>query len=82
MSDNTIAKRKRLSIILSVIFAIAMVVGLGIGLKLINPDPKDPDAIFIVFGMPIIYYWTVFWFLVEAAVVLIAYLKLWNVNES
>ncbi len=72
------SKRKTLTIILSIIFAITVFFGLGIGLAMINPDASDPDATFIVWGMPTIYVWAVFWFLVQAAVVIIAYCRLWD----
>ena len=76
------SKRKTLGVILTITFIITVVVGLGIGLALINPDASDPNATFIIFGMPIIYVWSVFWFFVQAAVVIIAYCCLWGKDSD
>ncbi len=70
--------RKRLTIALSVIFALAIVMGAGPGIYLVNPDADDPDATFTFLGMPVIYAWVTFWFLVQAIVVLVAYWRLWD----
>ena len=78
MSQRTKSKQKRLTIILSTIFFIAIMAGLGPGLALINPDPADPNARFIIFGLPLIYVWAVFWFIVQASVVVVAYFCLWG----
>jgi len=78
MNDSSSARRKRLAIVLSVIFALAIVLGGGPGMYLVNPDTDDPDAAFTFLGMPIIYAWIVFWFLVQAGVVLVAYYRLWD----
>ena len=67
---------------LSFLIAIAMVMGPGPGLYLINPDPGDPDTVRVALGMPIVYVWAVGWFFVQLAVVLIAYFKVWARDES
>jgi len=76
--NNSSSGRKRLTIALSVIFALAIVMGAGPGMYLVNPDADDPDATFTFLGMPVIYAWVTFWFLVQAVVVLVAYFRLWD----
>jgi len=71
-------RKKRLSIVLSAIFLLAVVMGAGPGVYLVNPNPADPDAVRTFLGVPIVYAWTVFWFFVQAGVVLAAYLLLWT----
>jgi hypothetical protein len=74
--------RKRLTITLSVIFALAVVMGAGPGVYLVNPDADNPDATFTFLGMPVIYAWVTFWFLVQAIVVLVAYYRLWGSSPT
>ena len=83
-TSNTFSpeRRKRLTIILSVLFAIAMIMGPGPGIWLVNGDPTNPDSRFIFAGIPILYLWAVGWFFVQAAVVLVAYLKLWDTDDD
>jgi len=78
MVDLTKAQRKRLGVALGVVFMLALVMGPGPGIYLVNPDPSDPGARFTLWGMPIIYVWAVFWFFVQAAVVLLAYFLVWD----
>lgn len=73
---------RRLELVLTVAMVIAMLMGPGPGLRLVNPDISDPDAVYIVAGMPIVYAWGVFWFAVQVAIVLVAYLKIWRVEDS
>ena len=42
-----------LAIVLSILFVLALVMGPGPGLYLVNPDPADPTATFAVLGIPI-----------------------------
>lgn len=70
--------RKKLGVVLGVVFMLALVMGPGPGIYLVNPNPADPNARFTLFGMPIIYVWAVFWFVVQAAVVLVAYFLVWD----
>ncbi len=71
-------RKKRLTIILSAIFAFAIIMGPGPGLYLINPDPADVHAVVALGSVPVLYLWALFWFAVQAAVVLTAYFKLWG----
>ena len=76
------SSKRRLTVVLSVIFALALLMGPGPGLYLVNPDPSDPNAVFTVLGMPVVYVWAVLWFFVQAAVVIAAYWKLWGRDEE
>lgn len=78
MSRPRPPKRRVLGVVLSAVFVLAMVMGCGPGLYLINPDPAEPSATFTVLGMPVVYVWAVFWFGVQAGVVLVAYFMLWD----
>ena len=69
--------KTRLSKILAAIFIFAAIMGPGPGLYLVNPSPDDsPSPTFL--GMPILFVWAVYWFFVQAGVVLVAYCKLWT----
>ena len=70
--------QRRLSTLLILIMLLALLMGPGPGIYLVNPDPGDPDAIRFLLGMPIIWLWTVFWFLVEAACIVTAATCLWK----
>ncbi len=67
-------KRRRLGVVLSIVFAVALLMGPGPGVMLVNtPEP--------VFGFPVIYVWGLLWYVVEVAVVIAAYLYVWS-DES
>jgi hypothetical protein len=79
MTHNEKSKRQKLSIVLSVIFVFALVMGAGPGIYLVNPDPADPAATLTIWGgIPVIYAWVTFWYLVEATVTATAYFCLWK----
>ena len=67
-----------LSILLTGLFLLAMFMGSGPGLHLINPDPNDVNAAFTTWGLPTIYLWGLCWYAVQITVILVAYFKLWN----
>ena len=69
--------KTRLSKILTAIFVFAAIMGPGPGLYLINPSPEDTTTATFL-GMPVLFAWAVFWFFVQAGVVLVAYCKLWT----
>jgi len=73
--------RRRLTIGLCLAFALS-ILAIGPGIYLVNPNPGDPNSRFLFLGMPIIYAWAVFWYLVQAAVILIAYFFLWNAGTE
>lgn len=72
--------RKTLSILLVVIFLTAVTMGSGPGIHLINPDPSDPQAVFTIWGLPKIYVWGLWWYMVQLGAILVAYFKLWKDN--
>ena len=75
-------RKKRLSIWLSIAMVIAMIMGPGPGLRLVNPDINDPNASYIVLGIPIIYAWGILWFVVQLVIVVVAYRTIWVEEEE
>ncbi len=75
------AKRK-LGAWLTVAMIVAMLMGPGPGLRLVNPDVADPGASYLFFGIPIIYAWGLFWFVVQVAIVVIAYYTVWKTDDA
>ena len=73
-------RRDRLRNVLTGLFLFALVMGPGPGLYLVSPDAEGPAP--TVLGVPVLYAWTVFWFFVMAAVVLIAYRTVWAEEEA
>lgn len=59
-------------------FILALIMGPGPGIYLINPDPGDPEAKRFLFGMPIVYVWASFWFIIQASAVALSYFLLWK----
>ncbi len=74
--------RGRSGIVLTGIFVLALFMGPGPGLHLVNPDPTDPEALRTVLGLPIVYAWGVLWFGVEAAVLIVAYFTVWSGDDE
>ncbi len=74
-NDRGISKTAK---ILTTIFAVAMFMGAGPGLRLINPDASNPDAVYTFLGLPVIYAWAILWYLVMAILILTAYFKIWS----
>ena len=73
--------KTRLSKILAAIFIFAAIMGPGPGLYLVNPSPEDATTASFL-GMPVLFAWAVFWFFVQAGVVLVAYRKLWTNGDD
>lgn len=73
-----IARRPRLSASLVAVFALALLMGTGPGLYLINPDPADPQARFTYGGVPVLYLWGLLWYGVQIVVILTAYYAIWS----
>ena len=74
--------RQRLGLVLFLVFALAMVMGPGPGLRLINPEPTAARESLLILGVPVIYAWGLFWYGVQAAVVVSAYLTIWKPSED
>lgn len=81
MSAADKEKRKKLGVILSVIFLFAMFMGPGPGVLLINPDPADPNAVFTFMGVPKVYAWGVLWYSIQLVIVGLLYTKVWVGDE-
>ena len=67
--------KSRLKWVLGGVFIFALIMGPGPGIYLVNGYAAKGGTIL---GMPALYFWAVLWFLVEAAVVLTAYLTIWK----
>lgn len=64
--------------LLSAIFLLALVLGPGPGATLIDGTPEEPN---IWFGIPALYLWVVFWFLVMAGCIIIAARTVWKDSD-
>ena len=67
-----------MKILLVVLFLLAVFLGAGPGIHLVNPDASDPAASFTTFGLPTIYVWGLLWYFVELGVILVAYFRFWH----
>lgn len=68
-------KRRRIGIILGVVFACALVLGPGPGAGWVDGTVEAPN---FLMGVPVLYLWVVFWFLVMAGCVVVAAKTLWR----
>ncbi|MEM7012574.1 MAG: hypothetical protein AAF585_13950 [Verrucomicrobiota bacterium] len=76
MSANS--STKPWAIASGVLFTVAVLMGAGPGIHLINPSESAAKEEFFVMGMPKLYLWAIFWFAMQAAALIIAYLKVWK----
>lgn len=74
-------RRRRLAWALSITFLLAMVMGPGPGLYLVNPAPDAPRESYLLWGMPIVYVWGLFWYVVQVVVIVTAYICIWRRDE-
>ena len=72
--------RRRLSLWLGAVFALAMIMGPGPGIYLVNPNSADAESVTTVGSVPVLYLWALLWLAVQIVVLLIAYVRLWG-NE-
>ena len=79
---NPTKRHYRLGLVLFLLFALAMVMGPGPGLQLVNPDPTTARDSLLFLGLPVIYAWGLFWYGVQAAVVVTASLTIWKSRED
>ena len=82
MSNRSKTGNKSLSIILTLVFILAMVMGPGPGVYLINPGPEHEGPAPTLIGLPIVYAWAVLWFGVQAVVLVTAYFTVWADQEE
>ena len=82
MSDRRETGNKSLPIVLTLVFILAMVMGPGPGVYLIDPGPEHEGPAPTLIGLPIVYAWAVLWFGVQAAVLVTAYLTVWQGKEE
>lgn len=79
MSHSPAARRRSgLGWVLAIAFALTMVMGTGPGVLLVN----RPETFL---GIPLVYAWGIFWYLVQVAIAVVAYFTVWKeaeVNES
>lgn len=62
---------RTLAWILAAVFALAMIMGTGPGVWLVN----EADSIL---GLPLLYAWGLFWYAVQAVVIVTAFLTVWR----
>ncbi|MDA7640584.1 hypothetical protein N8787_03010 [Opitutaceae bacterium] len=74
-NPHSIKSSRKLAWILSSVFLFALIMGPGPGLYLINDYAASGGT---VLGVPALYFWAVFWYAVEAAVVVAAYTLIWK----
>ncbi len=81
MSDNSqtdqAKRRKRLGVILTVIFAIALIMGPGPGITIGFINAPEP-----LWGLPAVYVWGLLWYVVEVSVVVVAYFFVWEKDNN
>ena len=76
------SKKRRLGLVLFLVFALAMVMGPGPGLRLVNPEPTAARDNLLFLGLPVVYAWGMFWYGVQAAVVVTACFTIWKPSEE
>ena len=64
------------------LYLLAVFMGAGPGLYLINPDIAEPTATSTALGLPVIYLWGLAWYAVQFGVILYAYLHLWREDDD
>ncbi|MCH2367557.1 MAG: hypothetical protein MK554_10130, partial [Planctomycetes bacterium] len=81
MSDRRETGNKSLPIVLTLVFILAMVMGPGPGVYLVDPGPGHEGPVPTLLGLPAVYAWAVLWFGVQAAVLVTAYFTVWADQE-
>jgi hypothetical protein len=86
-------RRRRLGIWLFAVFAASLILGAGPGVLLVDPlagtfrwGPAEASSFegtpALWFGLPVLYVWGLFWYGVQAAVVVAAYVWVWRRPEA
>ena len=68
--------------ILAAAMLVAIVMGPGVGLYLVNPDLDDAEPRVAVGGVPVLLLWALAWLAVQLSVVIIAYRAVWTDEED
>ena len=68
--------------LLTVLFLVAVFMGPGPGLHLINPHITDPQTSLTTLGVPTIYLWGLFWYVIQFGVIVIAYRHHWSHHDD
>jgi hypothetical protein len=66
---------------LTVLFIFATLMGPGPGLYLANSRAEEVST-GTVMGIPVLYAWVAFWFLVQAGVIMVASQKIWKAQDE
>jgi hypothetical protein len=66
--------QKKTTVILSVLFVIAMVMGVGPGVLLVNRGQA-------ILGLPLLYAWGLWWYGVHVVIVVVAFRFLWRESD-
>jgi len=77
-SPATERRWKGLGAALTVLLLVTMLMGVGPGLRLINPDPALPASRFSVFGLPRVYAWGLLWYALQLLVIFVACFTIWR----
>ena len=73
---------QRLTIALSILFVVALVMGPGPGMRLVDPGPNHEGPAPTFAGLPVLYAWGLLWFSVQVGLIAIAYVRLWDRDGS
>ncbi len=68
--------------ILAIAMLVAIAMGPGVGLYLVNPDLDDPEPRVAALGTPVLILWALGWLAVQLTIVVIAYRTVWTDEES
>ena len=79
---DAVRRRRKLGALLTCLFLLAMVMGSGPGLRLVNPDPGDAATAFTLWGLPKLYVWGLLWYAAQLAVIVVAYFKVWRPSKN
>ena len=71
--DSARTGKMPLGRLLLIIYAVSLLFSNGPGVLLINRPV-------LLLGLPLIYIWAIFWWLVQMSIVLTAYFKVWKTN--
>lgn len=71
----------RVALLLGGGLLLAIFMGAGPGVHLVNPEPDSPQPATIL-GIPVLYAWYLFWLGIEGGIVIAAYFLLWRREDD